>query len=414
MTQKANILFLHGQKDNAHIELQEHLCYLVEPLNFNLSDCSDCYTVPNNATFLAHKISQSQIVVFIISKHSLTEFNQLELRTVKENLYKSADNNILKLIAVVIDDAKTEHLPEFNGRQIVKKQESSYTEIADVIINIRKQLVNKYSFEQALNDGLLHLNYIKQKEEFDTHFKGYYPNFHELNVILLRGTKECGIKLLIRQFIYSNDIICDDVYFLNASFFANNKKIEDWIWKELALRLGMKEAYTVQFEEFAFYIAQRLSQKNILIRFDDIHEAKTESLKIVQWVWKRLFDYFRTTKISFKYSIFLFLTDQSGSNAIYTKDQFQGEATADICNKLVCILTEIDYIDTESAKNWVDVMKTLPEFKKTIGQHLDHSSIVTVDQPKIRVHQAVGKIIDELSGKDPDLKMKKDKFLARI
>lgn len=134
--QKANILFLHGQKDTLHLEqLQGELSYLADPLHFDLNDCLDCYATPNDFSPLVKKISQSHIVVFIISKHSLAEFSQQHLKTIKSDLYKSADDKTLTLIVAVVDDAKTDYLPELKGRRVAKKQGDSYSEIVDTIIN---------------------------------------------------------------------------------------------------------------------------------------------------------------------------------------------------------------------------------------------------------------------------------------
>lgn len=416
----ATIFLIHSKGDTHHVtEIRKKLAILINKGELTLLSCEQFHENEDDLTPLFDNIAQAHAVIVLLSDNYFFECLDKPVSAMLHEKIAESHKKGKTTVSFVVEDCDwsddntiTWSVFELDDTFLDKKL--NYNFLRDKIKSTITHLEPKYAFKDALHDGLLYLNYDDQRNEIDTHFKGN-PNFHLLNILLLRGSEACGLKLLIRKFIFSNEISHDTIYVLNAALFGNSENIDDWLWQELAQRIGMPDGEYTDFEDFAKYLLlERLNKKHLVIRFEGIHKVKTESAQVVEKAWQRLYDYFISSKITTKFSIFLFLTDYSGDDKTYSKAQFQGNAPFDVCDKLVCILSKVKYLNEEGARSWINYIRTERDLKKSIGQHLDVLDIISETDSEIPIAKAVGKIIDKLGQLDKDLQQNKSHFLKRI
>jgi hypothetical protein len=187
---------------------------------------------------------------------------------------------------------------------------------------------------------------------------------------------------------------------------------EDWIWDQIGEKFRLSYGYN-NLQSIGNYVIQRLQIEPILIRFDDIHLVKKESIDVIKTIWEQLYRYINGRGITFKHQIFVFVTDRSGDDADYSKQEFSSPEYAPICDRILCILPKIKFLNKADMTTWLSYLSRDPDLQ-IIGKHLEVSHVLPDDLENISIAKAVGNMIDKLGELDEDLKNKKNHFLARI
>ena len=417
MPKNANIFFLYAQKDIEHVELlRGNLDYLAEPLCFDLCDCADFHLAPHDYSLLSQRIITSHIVIFVVSKHSILEFTKdKDLKSLKENLYKQADSNSLKLVVVVVEDVKTEHLPEFKGRHIIKNTHPDfYNDAANMVIETRGKITQKYAFAEPLSIGLLDLNYGEQRQKLKDHIAKNNNQFNLLNVFLIQGTKLCGHQLFVQSCLKSNGIKYRQVVQLNARNFVGDST-EDWMWHIIAQSINRENPPANNAKNIADYLFERLQNEHIVITLNDIDFVKSESVKVVQKIWSEIYthinDSLQYMQKPLPFQVFLFLYDRSGDEKKYAKEDFRGDADPITCDKVFCILPKIKPVSYKDAEDWLEWIVGRNDKLVDLRPHLKADSLVPQGSAEIPMKTAITNVFESLSALDDTLNSHKIKCL---
>lgn len=421
MSEIANILFLHAQKDIDDVELLKgDLSILSREHYFELYDCKDAYNDPNDYSILSNKINNAHIVVFIISKQCLSDFSMPYLMKIKDDLYKDTR---LTLIPVLIDNAKIHELSEFKGRNILRKKNipnEEYEDIADVILETRKKLKPQYAFANPLCKALLGINYTEQRSIFDTYIVKNEVN--SLNVILAQGTKQCGHQLLMKGFFQSHGIKVEDeakqVLKFNAGNFGNFDD-DDLIWYTIAQKVyDNQNPHTIKAKKIAKYLYERLQRENIVLIINDIDSSRTDVLRAIQKILSEMYKHINDAVKEFNqplsHRVFLFLNDRSGNN--YKKEHFETHfkttVDSDIYENVFCVLPKIKPLSGDDVEQWLKWVVHRDIAFSVLRPYLKATCLIPKEYTEVYMKTAIENVFNALMDVDDSLELHKHKHLA--
>jgi hypothetical protein len=418
----ANSIFVvHGKNDVNHVvELRKKLNILINTGQIELLSCEHYYanlTHDDSSTSLFDNLNKATIIIVLLSDSYFEYFDDFWCASLHQRIvnFHSDKDEGKKIISFVTEDCswsddKTIVWNVFDKTDTLLNGSFNYNFARDKIKSQVDSMGNERAtpFENILKESLLYLNYDDERDDIHKHLNGG-SHFNPLNLFLLRGTEECALRLFVKKFVFTYKINHDHEFFLNMHQLDNYEKMKDYIWTLLA-QSGLKKIDTsIGFEEFAHsLLTESLNKRHVIIRFDNFNSVKHENLKIIQGVWHQLFTYFANSRVKPQHSIFLFLIDHTGKENISIND-FQGAATSEICNKLVCIPRKTKYLSSDKAKNWLDNIRGMPDLKQ-IGYSLELEDIIPNGRPEIPIARAIDNIVARLSKIDKGLKTTSVKF----
>ena len=402
--------YANTDKDKRHYQtLSKTIKPFVKSKGGSLLDCEDENCVLNH-------VDTANILIVLLS----SDYLDYENNPLRNDLHLKIKPHLLNKTRLVIPIELEECLwmcdEAFEGRQPHKLERSDangYMQIVKKIIAEINDIKPKINLKDNLTKSLLSLNYDKQRLVFDAHFK----ELSFLNILLMRGTLECGPHLLLKTFLKAQKIDLKDdkkLIWLNAKHFAFDQS-DTWIWEQIADKFNISPPQNVDIKTIGQYIIERLKTEPIFIRFDDIHLVKKESLEVLRKMWEQLYKYIFNYNIVLKNQIFLFVTDRSGEEDDYSKAQFTSVENAAVCDKILCILPKTTFLTQKDAEDWLNWLpKDSDVTLKTISQNLQKKHVVPDENQAIPIRQAVSNMIDVLGELDEDLKNDRKNFLARI
>ncbi|MDZ7876798.1 MAG: hypothetical protein U5L45_03965 [Saprospiraceae bacterium] len=400
--------YANTKKDKAHYQtLSKTINPFVKSKGGSLLDCE-------NEDCLLEHADNADVLIVLLSTDYLDYDNDVLRKDMHVKIKHHLHNKTKLVIPIELEACFWMFDAAFEGRQPHKLEQqdaTGYMKLVHKIITEISDQKPKINFKDNLNKGLFSLNYDEQRQAFDTHFK----ELSFLNILLMRGSNECGQYLLLKTFLNSQKIDFKDerkLIWLNAKNFAFDQS-ESWIWEQIADKFSISPPQNVDIKKIGKYIIERLQTEPIFIRFDDIHLVKKESLEVVRKMWEQLYDYISTCGVGVKNQIFLFVTDRSGGDNEYSKAQFSSSHNSAICEKVFCILPKIKFLKQDDAAEWLKWLGKDPDLK-TISQNIQKNHIVPNENQDISIRKAVSNMIDVLGEIDEDLKNDKSNFLDRI
>jgi hypothetical protein len=369
-----------------------------------------------NEDLLEDHAEKAHVIVVLLSMDYL-DYDSYPSR---QNLHNKISSFLCEqrklVITVELEDCLWSFDDTFKGRQPHKLTQNAsdyaYMPIIKKIIAEIEDQKPKVSFKKNLQESLFRLNYHEQRLVFNTHFK----ELSLLNILVTSGTLQCGQHLLFKMFLRFKHVHFYDEQkwaWLNAEYF-NRNQTDNWLWQQMGVAFG-RSPLNSTVQTIGRYIIERLQTEPILIRFDDIHLVKQESIDVIRRMWEQLYTEISSRNVTLKHQIFVFVTDRSGDDEDYSKmkNQFSSAEYAAICDRILCILPKIAFLSESDTEKWLSNLATDPELQ-SIGEHLKLSHILPNGAKDIPIALAVSNMIDALGEFDEDLKNSKNEFLARI
>jgi hypothetical protein len=402
--------YANTNKDKAHFDsLSKYINpFVVKSKSGKLLDCE-------NEDLLEIHAENAHVIVVLLSSDYLEYDNHPKRKRLHNKISTFISDPSKFIITVETEDCLWQCDETLNGLKPHKLQKTGgsdfdYMPIVRKIMDEINDRKPKVHLKEMLHKGLYNLNFDEQRLVFNAHFK----ELSLLNILVTRGTQDCGQHLLLKTFLRLQKINFENeqrLVWLSAKNFAFDQS-EDWIWQQIGEKFGLFPR-NIGLQDIGNYVIQRLQSEPILIRFDDIHWVKKESIEVIKTIWEQLYYYINSRGITFKHQIFVFVTDRSGDDVDYSKHEFSSIEYAPICDKILCILPKIKFLNKTDMANWLNILSRDPELQ-IISQHLETSHVLPDDVDDISIAKAVGKMIDKLGELDEDLKNSKDHFLARI
>lgn len=399
--------YANTSKDKAHYEtLAKSINPFVKSKSGVVLNCDDNDLLDNHA-------DNAQVIVVLVSSDYLNYDSNIQRQKLHDKISRFLFDQTKLVIPIEVEDCDWVFEPAFTARQVHKLEQVDNSGYMKIVRKIREEIENhkpKVSYKKILNEGLFRLNYDEQRASFNAHFK----ELNLLNILLMRGTPECGQHLLLKTFLRFQKIDFKDeqkLIWLNAKNFAFDQS-DEWIWQQIAEKFGLFPQ-NITLAKIGQYVIDRLQKEPIFIRFDDIHLVKKESLEVIKKMWEQLHSHISNRDIAFKHQIFLFVTDRSGSDEDYAKHQFGSIENAAICEKILCILPKTKFLNQKDTKTWLNTLSHDPDLQ-LISQTLELKHILPSDSEDLPIARAIGNMIDILGEFDEDLKNNKNDFLARI
>jgi hypothetical protein len=189
--------YANTENDKAHFKsLSKHINpFVVKHKSGELLDCE-------NEDLLETHAENAHVIVVLLSSDYLEYDNHPKRKRLHNKISTFISDPSKFIITVETEDCLWDCDETLKGLKPHKLQKTSDSDFdyMPVVRGIMKEINErkpKVLFEKMLQKGLYSLNFDEQRTAFNAHFK----ELSLLNILVTRGTPECGQHLLLKTFL---------------------------------------------------------------------------------------------------------------------------------------------------------------------------------------------------------------------